>query len=133
MKKKLFMAASAVLMLMSLVLVSAYAQKSQEIGQDWHQEDVFKMVPAAEHEKRFPKGHVKKEGDKLCFHADGTSSYFCQVGYDWHAGDSFTIVPTEEHEKRFPKGHLEKHGPDADKQCFGEKGSPGYFCQFWDE
>ena len=129
MKKKLFIASSVLFMLMSLVLVSAYAQKSQEIGQDWHQEDVFIMVPAAEHGKVFPKGHVKKEGE-LCFHADGTSSYFCQVGYDWHASDSFKIIPAEKHEKRFPKGHLTT---DTDKQCFHAKGTDAYFCQFWSE
>ncbi len=57
------MASIVLLMLMSIVLVSGCSQKSQEIGYDYYADDLFKMVPAAEHEKRFPKGHLKKHGD----------------------------------------------------------------------
>jgi hypothetical protein len=81
MKKKLVMASSVLLMLMSIVLVSGCSQKSQNLGYDYYADDMFKMVPAEKHEEKFPKGHLKDQGDdadKQCFHAKGTPAYFCQ-------------------------------------------------------
>ena len=84
MKRKLFLT-SSMLMLMALVLASGCAQQTKVAGIDYYAEDVYKMVPRAEHEKRFPHGHVKKAGDenKHCYYNKGTDAYFCQFWGDW--------------------------------------------------
>jgi len=83
MKRKLFTTAS-LLMLMTIVLASGCAQQTKNTGIDYYAEDVYKMVPKAEHEKRFPHGHKMKAGDenKHCYYNEGTKAYFCQ-----HWGD----------------------------------------------
>lgn len=84
MKRKLLIT-SSMLMLMALVLASGCAQQTKTVGIDYYAEDVYKMVPRAEHEKRFPHGHMKKAGDenKRCYYNEGTAAYFCQYWGDW--------------------------------------------------
>lgn len=51
-----------------------------------HPAEYCKMVSAAEHEKRFPKGHVHKATDdpnRRCFYTPGSPYYFCQM-FDDH-------------------------------------------------
>ena len=73
-------------MLMVIVLASGCAQNSKMSGTDYYHADMYKKVPAAEHEKRFPHGHQKKTGDdenKHCYGVEGTPGYFCQYWDDW--------------------------------------------------
>ena len=85
MKKKLLIALS-VLMLMSIVFASGCSQNAKNMGYDYYADDLYKMVPKAEHEKRFPHGHQNKSGDdadRKCYYEKGTAAYFCQYWDEW--------------------------------------------------
>ena len=76
---------SSVLLLMSIVLASGCTQTTQLSGTDYYESDLYKRVPKAEHEKRFPNGHQKTKDDenKHCYYEEGTAAYFCQYWEDW--------------------------------------------------
>lgn len=78
---------SSTLILISLLLLSGCSQHSNNLsGNEYYDDDVYKMVPKAGHEKRFPGGHVNKHGDdkeKRCYYEKGTPAYFCQYWDPW--------------------------------------------------
>ena len=86
MKKNIVKTAS-IFILTTLVLISGCAQHSGNLsGTDYYADDMYKMVPKAKHEKRFPHGHLKKSGndpDKHCYYDEGTAAYFCQHWDPW--------------------------------------------------
>lgn len=65
--------------------------------------------------------------------AFGCSQSSKNVGHDYYSEGFYKKIPKAEHEKRFPHGHQNKSGDDAGRQCYYEKGTAAYFCQYWDE
>lgn len=53
-------------------------------------------------------------------------------GTEYYDDDMYKMVPKTKHEKRFPSNHLNKSGNDREKRCYYNKGTPAYFCQYWD-
>ena len=76
MKKKLLIALSA-LMLMSIVFASGCTQKYKSLAAD----DLYKKIPKAEHEKRFPRGH--DDENIRCYYDKETGAHFCQYWDIW--------------------------------------------------
>jgi hypothetical protein len=70
---------------MSIVLAFGCTQNTKVSGSDYYQDDLYKMVSKAEHEKRFPHGHQNQTGkdeNKHCYYNEGTTAYFCQYWDD---------------------------------------------------
>jgi len=84
MKRKLLIASSAFI-LMSIVFVSGCSQNSKNVGYDYYADDLYKRIPKAQHDKRFPQGHQSKPGDedKHCYYEKGTAAHFCQYWDEW--------------------------------------------------
>ncbi len=85
--KKILLKASSIFILMSVVLISSCSHHPENHnGADYYSGDMYKMVPKAKHEERFPHGHLNKSGkvtDKQCYYDEGTSAYFCQYWDPW--------------------------------------------------
>lgn len=84
--KKILILATTMLMLTAMGLSSGCATAPKQTGMQQHPEEYFKMVPSAEHEKRFPKGHEHKadtDPNRRCFFTPGSPNYFCQYFDDY--------------------------------------------------
>lgn len=84
--KKTSLILSSVLILLSFIVVSGCSQHSNNLsGTEYYDDDMYKMVPKAKHEKRFSGGHLNKPGDKekRCYYEKGTPAYFCQYWDPW--------------------------------------------------
>ena len=79
--KKLLVLAVATLMLSAMGMTSGCTYPRSMTGMQQHPEKYYLLVPATEHEKRFPKGHVHRAKDPnlRCFGKPGTPNYFCQL------------------------------------------------------
>lgn len=79
--KKITILAMTMLIMVATGLTSGCATTPKQTGMQQHPEEYFKVVPATEHEKRFPKGHEHKaatDPNRRCFFAPGSPNYFCQ-------------------------------------------------------
>jgi hypothetical protein len=84
--KKTSLIISTVLILLSLIVVSGCSQHSNNLsGTEYYDDDMYKMVPKAKHEKRFSGGHLNNHGDKekRCYYEKDTPAYFCQYWDSW--------------------------------------------------
>lgn len=66
----------------------------------------------------------------------GCSKNTQNLGTDYYADDMYKMVPKDKHKKHFPLGHQHSSGDNKEKRCYYEKGTPAYFCQYfdpWDE
>ena len=85
--KKTSLILSSVLVLLSLIVVSGCSQHSNNLsGNEYYDDDAYRMVPKTKHEKRFPGGHVdtqENDKEKRCYYEKGTPAYFCQYWDPW--------------------------------------------------
>ncbi len=67
--KNISLMISSALLLLSLLLLSGCSQHSNNLsGNEYYDDDVYKMVPKTRHEKRFPGGHVNThENDRKAY------------------------------------------------------------------
>lgn len=87
--KKIMILAAALLMLTATGMNSGCTCprcpiKTTEM--QMHPEEYCRMVTKAEHEKRFPGGHVHRANDdpnKRCFFSPDSPYYFCQMFEDY--------------------------------------------------
>jgi len=79
--RKIIILAAAMLMLTATGLTPGCATPTNTAYMQQHPDEYCRMVLAAEHEKRFPHGHVHKPADdpnRRCFFSPGSPYYFCQ-------------------------------------------------------